>query len=188
MVPPAAISQTFAAGGPWVDTVEVTDRTEQLYRRFAPLIHRRCLGLLVHPQEALDATHDVFLKVCDALPSFRGEAEITTWIYRVATNHCLNLLRTQRTRLRLLRGLVGAQSEAYETDDVGLMRRRQLQDLLRSCAPQDVQLLVHRYFDDMTQGEIAGVLGVSERTVRSRLKRVLQTLRDRQQVLDALGA
>lgn len=163
------------------------ESTEALYRTYAPLIARRCRALLGDEQAALDATHDVFLKVCAALPGFRGSAALSTWIYRVATNHCLNRLRKARNRGRVLRLLAREPRPAPTPAPYGAAARRALlEDLLGHLSPDEVQLLVHRFCDDMTQAEIAEVLGVTERTVRNRLERALDQLRARAIALDAL--
>jgi RNA polymerase sigma-70 factor (ECF subfamily) len=58
-----------------------------VYRSHAAMLHRRCMQILGDEQEALDALHDLFLKLGDKLETFRGDALLTTWLYRVATNH-----------------------------------------------------------------------------------------------------
>src|SRR4030095_536593 len=68
----------------------------RLYRRLAPVIYSRCLSLLGDEQEARDASHDIFLLVWRKLHTFRGDSDVLTWVYRIATNHCLNRLRTRK--------------------------------------------------------------------------------------------
>ncbi|MFI5179273.1 MAG: sigma-70 family RNA polymerase sigma factor, partial [Vicinamibacterales bacterium] len=64
----------------------------KLYAEFQPKI-RRYVSRLIGANEAEDLTQDVFLKVSQALPAFRGEASVSTWVYRIATNSALDLLR-----------------------------------------------------------------------------------------------
>lgn len=162
------------------------ESTEALYRTYAPMIARRCRALLADEQAALDATHDVFLKVCEAYGGFEGRAELATWIYRVATNHCLNRIRKANNRARVLRVLSFAPRAASPAPEDAAARRDLLAALLTQLGEDEVQLLVHRFYDDMTQEEIARVLGVTERTVRNRLTRTLARLRERAVALDAL--
>lgn len=142
---------------------------ESIYRRSAPLIFRRCRGILGNEQDALDATHDVFLKLSRGLQRFRGDAALTTWVYRIATNHCLNLLRSRKARDRVLSEL-SHRVQGVTDPRRELERRDLLRELLSQLKPKDVQIAYHRYCDEMTQPEIAAVVGVSERTVRNRLK------------------
>src|SRR5215510_2649193 len=84
---------------------------EEIYRRFAPAVHRRCRAILASDEEALDALHDIFVKLYDKLHTFRGDSELMTWLYRLSTNHCLNRLRQMKTHARLL----GAAPRGEET-------------------------------------------------------------------------
>ena len=70
---------------------------------------------------------DIFLKLQRDLDSFRGEATLLRWIYRVTTNHCLNVIRNRRTESRALHLLAG-QGELACPGDVRLVEHR---DLLR---------------------------------------------------------
>jgi RNA polymerase sigma-70 factor (ECF subfamily) len=186
------LSPTFTGAFEWGEVGagaqrEAADSVEALYRRYAPMIARRCRGLLGDEQLSLDATHDVFLRVCASRSSFRGEAELSTWIYRVTTNHCLNQLRNRRRRGRLL-AVFGAPPEPEPAMEGALARRQLLEALLSVLGPDDVQLLVHEYIDELSQSEIAELLGVTERTVRNRLRRALERVRGQANMLEQLEA
>ena len=66
------------------------------------LVYNLALSILRDHQEAEDVTQDVYLRVWNALPDFRGEAKFTTWLYRIGTNLSLNRRRHLRTRLRIV--------------------------------------------------------------------------------------
>jgi RNA polymerase sigma-70 factor, ECF subfamily len=72
--------------------MRATDPFRKIYDENQPRI-RRLLVRLVGPQEAEDLTQTVFAKAAAALPSFRGDAEISTWLYRIATNVASDWLR-----------------------------------------------------------------------------------------------
>src|SRR5207248_11746593 len=72
----------------------------ELYEKHAAAVYDRCRYLLKDDAEAKDALQDVFVKVLGALPEFRAAASPTTWILRIATHHCLNLLRARRALWR----------------------------------------------------------------------------------------
>jgi RNA polymerase sigma-70 factor, ECF subfamily len=138
------------------------------------MLHRRCLQILGDEQEALDALQDLFLKLRDKLDTYRGEATLTTWLYRVATNHCLNRIRSANNAARLLRVVPFEE----EHDPVPRLEQRELlAKLMSELSEDDVQIAFHRYHDGMTQPEIAEVLGVTERTVRNRLERLDERVR-----------
>lgn len=69
-----------------------------LYNEHSRAIYYLALRFLGDPQKAEDATHDVFLKAFRKIDQFRGEASWRTWMYRIAINHCRNLLQTWQGR------------------------------------------------------------------------------------------
>ena len=71
------------------------DAVEAIVRDVSPLVHRLALKMLWHPDDAEDATQEILVKLVTRLAAFRGEAEFTTWAYRVAANH---LLTTRKRR------------------------------------------------------------------------------------------
>ncbi|MEI6779102.1 MAG: sigma factor [Chloroflexales bacterium] len=67
-----------------------------LVKRFAPLVYARALRLVGDPDDAEGVLQTTFIKTCDALPNFDGASSLGTWIYRIATNEGLMLLRQRR--------------------------------------------------------------------------------------------
>lgn len=118
---------------------------------------------------AEDVTQEVFVKVFRALPSFRREARLSTWLYRIAANACLDELRRRR-RLLLFGDLPPAMHPAVPAAEP-------------SETPQDVVAAVERlgprlriavllrYYEDLSYEEIAAVLGTTTGTIASRLNR-----------------
>lgn len=147
-----------------------------LYEQHGHHVYQRCRYLLGDDDAAWDATQDVFLKVDKARHGFEGRASWTTWLTRIATHHCLNVLRAQRVRRG--KGLV---------DVADLDRHRQVSDgsetaaIVRSLLAQfDAQtqaLAIHYYVDEMSQTEVAEVVGLSVPTVRKRLRAFIRRAR-----------
>jgi RNA polymerase sigma-70 factor (ECF subfamily) len=69
-----------------------------IYEAHSQTIYYLALRLLGDPAQAEDATHDVFLKAYRKMDQFRGDAEVRTWLYRIAINHCQNLSQTWHRR------------------------------------------------------------------------------------------
>ena len=132
------------------------------------MMYRRSLALLRDPEAAHDAVHDVFLKLSREIGSFRGEAALTTWLYRVVTNHCLNVIRKEKTRARQLGGM--EEEDATQPPGAGLDRRRILETLLRQFDERRVRIVVYWYYDELSQAEIAALVGMTERGVRKALQ------------------
>ena len=82
-----------------------SDAFVALYERAASLVYRRARRMLGDGQAARDVTQEVFLRVLDAFPDVAREAPSVPWLYRVTTNHCLNLLRDGRRQRALLADL-----------------------------------------------------------------------------------
>lgn len=94
-----------AVGGSRAEPIEVADASPGLPAAFAAIyeahskpIFYLCLRLLGNPSAAEDAAHDVFVKAWRNLGGFRGDAEVRTWLYRIALNHCSNLRSSWHAR------------------------------------------------------------------------------------------
>lgn len=83
---------------PAADTWPDNEAFGRLYVEHSRAIHYLALRFLGDTQRAEDATHDVFLKAFRKWDSFRGEASVRTWLYRIAINHCRNLLQSWHDR------------------------------------------------------------------------------------------
>ena len=71
---------------------------DAFYTEHNRAVYYLALRMLGDPQRAEDATHDVFLKAYRKMDTFRGEASLKTWLYRIAINHCRNLQQTWHNR------------------------------------------------------------------------------------------
>ena len=77
-----------------------------LHERYAPVIHRFLAAFSVPPEEREDACQEVFVAVFRSLRRFRGEARLSTWIYRIAARHATRTGRRRRMRTMLANLLV----------------------------------------------------------------------------------
>jgi RNA polymerase sigma-70 factor, ECF subfamily len=138
-----------------------SDAFVALYERAASLVYRRARRMLGDGQTARDVTQEVFIRVLDAFPDVGREAPSVAWLYRVTTNHCLNLLRDGSRRRALLAGLPVVPARTAEMP---------LALLLHGVPEHLHEVAAHYFIDEMSQQEIAAVLGVSQRTVSTRLQ------------------
>jgi RNA polymerase sigma-70 factor (ECF subfamily) len=143
--------------------VEDDARLTELYREYGAAIYSRCRRILDDRAAAEDATQETFLRVHRHLARAPNAEEALRWIYRIATNYCLNELRNDKRHRHLLDGV----SSPVQTE---LMENRLLErDLgrrlvLRAPEPIRAAAWLH-HVDGLDQGEVARVLGVSRRTV-----------------------
>ncbi len=147
------------------------DDIARLYRELGPLVHRRCLRLLRHPENARDATQEVFVRALRHAPELRWDRGCLPWLYRVATRLCLNRLRDRRPEDSEGLERLAAGGPATGPED-WLEARRVVLGLLGQLAEDAAQIAVHAWMDGMTQEEIAGVMGLSRKTVGKKLARV----------------
>jgi len=140
---------------------------EHLYRTYGPLVLRRARAVLGDEQAAKDALQEVFMRVYESQSEFREQASPTTWLYRITTNHCLNLIRDRARRAELLEQRVAPAAAAGQD---GPETRATLAQIL-ARVPEDLREIgIYYYVDEMNQDEIAALLGVSRRTVGYRIE------------------
>jgi len=152
------------------------DRLASLYRTYGPSIYIRCRSILGDDAEAHDATQETFLRVHRHLESVPSNDEALYWIYRVATNFCLNELRNRKQRPRVQ--LAHGQDVIADQDPEGRIVSRDLAAHLIDAAHPKVKPVAWLYhIDGLDQDEVAKILELSRRTVVSRLAAFAQTAR-----------
>jgi len=127
-------------------------------------------------EDAMDVTQAAFLKAYEKLHTFQLSRTFFSWIYRIAINESLNLVRRSRTTLAL--DLEAPDPEKSPEEAVRDSETRQLvQQALLRLRPDHRAVIVLRHFEGLTYGEMAEVLGIPEKTVKSRLFSARRTLR-----------
>lgn len=142
-----------------------------LFRTHAPAVFRRARRMLGNAADAEEATQDIFVRVLRNAEAFEHQAKLTTWLYQITTNYCLNVLRDRKRRGELYQAHVAPaapdrQVEPARADDLALLRR-----LLATGDERQVKAAVYVYLDGMSHEEAAVLLGVSKRTVGNLLER-----------------
>jgi len=163
---------------------------QTIHDEFRPRIHR-FLCRMVGEADAEDVLQEVFVKANRALPGFRGESSLTTWIYRIATNAALDHVRSASFRQGAMSMDIGAVESQPEAQGGELMEASPLPDLLLirddmgACIRDVVCSLPEPYLtalvlsslNELTNAEIAGVLGISLEAVKIRIHRARAKLR-----------
>ncbi len=157
---------------------------DRLLRDQQPRIYAVCRRIAGNDADALDATQDAMIAVVRGLPRFDGRSRFSTWVYRVATNSCLDELR--RRRRRPIVGLPEHDGVPIEIADergpnVGeQVADRLLVDAALADLPEDFRAaVVLRDLCQLDYAEIAEVLGIPPGTVRSRIARGRAHLADK---------
>jgi RNA polymerase sigma-70 factor (ECF subfamily) len=140
------------------------------FNAYGEAVFRRCLRILRDQEGARDVAQEVFVRCFDRREGLRDGREVLGWLYRVATNLCLNALRDGKLRRALDSRLATALPAATEPPEVRL-----LWDLLRDLDERTQAIVVYVYVDGMTHAEAAEVAQVTDRTVRNCLARFQRT-------------
>jgi RNA polymerase sigma-70 factor (ECF subfamily) len=158
------------------------DAWGQLYHDYAPAIFRFCRRALPTREDAEDATMEVFMKLRGKLSQYDETRSFSAWLYKIAANHCWDILRRRRIR------------QDKETEDVDtvplehpdpsqlelLIEQRTSEEVRKALAKMSARArmaLVMRYYSDMSYDEIADALGVRRAFVGVVLLRARHELR-----------
>lgn len=141
-------------------------KLSNLYQEHVRAVRARCRCILRDAVAAEDATQETFLRVQRHLDDTAAVEDVRAWILRIATNYCLNERRNHASARQRVLQLPYA--EGVSTEE-GLLARDLLRSFLRDL-PEPLRTLVSlHYFLGLPQDHIAGELGVSRRTVVSRM-------------------
>ena len=156
---------------------------QQIHETFRPKIHRY-LSRLVGEYEAEDLTQEVFVKVSRALSAFRGESQLSTWIYRIATNVAIDKMRAPSFQKDAQADSLDDMDEIEDMemwvkDEIPTPEQQLLRKDMYECFGDFVENLPANYrtvvvlseLGELTNHEIAEILGLSLDTVKIRLHR-----------------
>lgn len=128
-------------------------------------------------EDAMDATQNAFVNAYEKLNTFDPSYRFFSWIYRIAVNQALNLINKRRPESEL----DGNLASAARNPDTELSRSeasRHLQRALREIGPGDRTVIVLKHFEGLSYREIGELIGVPEKTVKSRLFTARRRLRE----------
>lgn len=143
---------------------------DALYRAHAPAVFRRARRLLGSEADAQDVVSDVFTSLYERPEQYAGRSALSTFLYSMTTHVCLNRIRSQRRRARLLEN--GHHATSAASHPAAPDRAAQLRELLQRMPDPLGQVAVYYYLDELTQAEVAELLGCSRRHVGDLLVRL----------------
>lgn len=148
--------------------------------RYQRPIYNAAYWILRRPEDASDVAQTVFLKVAEQWDEYDPRYRFFSWIYRIAVNESLNVLRRNGREDALDDevevagdGRDDPESRAGEAERAGRLRRAML-----AMTPRDRAVLILRHFGELSYAEIADALDVDDKTVKSRLFEARQRLRE----------
>lgn len=144
---------------------------EEIYNRYAPQILRVCLGYTNDADQAKDLVQETFISVWKNLPGFRNESQLSTWIFRIATNHCLRALEVSKRMppAALPFDLVEIKEDTQE---------EKLSFLYRCIAEleETERIIISLELEGLPQAEIAAIVGLNSGNVRVKIHRIKEKL------------
>ena len=160
------------------------DAFEILVRRHEKAIFNLAYRMLGDYDDAAEISQEVFLSAYRAIGQFRGEANFSTWLYRIALNHAITRRKSMNSRQKRLVPLDG--SEIIDEAQVGPSetlekkeRRERVQSALNELEPEDASVILLRDLQDISYEDVARMLEIPVGTVKSRLHRARQALKAR---------
>ncbi len=150
----------------------------ELVRRHQDFVYGAALRIVRNPVMAQDLAQEAFVRAHRALPGFRGQAQVRSWLYRIATNLALNAVqRRKEYPSDEIPDQPSRRDPAVATESSAL--RRELEEAIAALPDKLRSPLVLREFEGMSYQEIADALDLPLNTVRTRILRARRALRDR---------
>lgn len=177
-VPFGVIHNVSASGEPVAEAYEPGsgEDFDRLYRAAYPRVYRTLTAILRDPAEAEDCAQDAFVHAFRAWKRWRPDAPAEAWIHRIAVNRAISFRR--RAKLRSVGEVIKRFGKpGLSADPADLAARPDLLSALRSIPPKLAAAIVLRYYHGYNNREIAAAIGVSERTVGTRLRQAGERLR-----------
>jgi len=160
---------------------------EELVRRYQRPIAAYVYRMVGDYDAALDLTQEVFIKVYNSLARYRSEFKFSTWIYKIAHNAAIDHLRRHAVREQTLTGSVEGERREVAIESRRLTpeqeserkeRRSEIESVVQLLQASYRELIILRHSHDLSYDEIAEVTGLPLGTVKNRLFRARETMRD----------
>jgi len=150
------------------------DQYEILYSRYSSKVLDKCYSILKDRDLSLEVQQEIFSKVYEKLPGYKGISSFSSWLYAITYNHCIEYLRLRKKlnypEWNRSNDLPEVIDEVYEPDLAGLRYERLLiiMDLIH---PEEKALLIMKYQDNIPLKLIMSTFRISESAAKMRIKR-----------------
>ena len=173
----------------WIDSARKGDQDAfaELVRLYEKKVFALTTRMCKNPEDAAEAAQEAFLAAWQGLPNFRGDAAFSTWLYRLASNACIDLLRREGRHQSAAGPSFNDEETGLEVTDTAptpaetLERkelRQQIELGLQSLSTEHRQVLILREIHQLSYDEISRILKLDTGTVKSRISRGRRQLRN----------
>lgn len=147
---------------------------ETLYKTYWQSIFRLCMGFVNDVDWAKDITQETFIIVWQKQETFRNEANISTWIFRIATNNCLRQIEKQKRLPKSELNFDVLEEVIHNIEDQTKFLYQSISEL-----PETDRIIISLELEDIKQSEIAEIVGISEANVRVKIHRIKEKLTEK---------
>lgn len=157
------------------------DAFEQLVVAYREQVFRLALRMCGSEADADEVGQEAFLSAWKALPNFRGESQFSTWLYQLTTHAAIDLMRREKrqiaaadiTEVSAADPAPSPQQQAEQSEQREIVR-----DAILQLAPEQREVVVLRFMEELSYEEIGAVLKLPSGTVKSRLNRAKAQLKE----------
>lgn len=144
-----------------------------LYSDYSNKVQRLCLGYTGNTAEAEDLLQETFIKAWQNFEKFKGDAQVSTWIYRIAVNSCLQHLKKQKAKNEIDVDLVA--NKIKDTEDTKEEQVQLLYKCISMLAEVD-RVIITLLLEEVSYTEIAAITAISEGNLRVKIHRIKQQI------------
>jgi len=166
------------------------DKFRLLVEKYQSMVFRTCMGFLHDKDDADDLTQEIFIQIYQSLNSFKGDSAFSTWVYRIAINASLNIVR-KNSRIPVLNRIgsffdsaKGREESipAFDTEDpesilIGTEKSKWIQEALDTIPENQRTAIILSKYDNHSQQEIAEIMKITEGAVESLIQRAKANLK-----------
>jgi len=160
---------------------------QTLIRRYERRVYNYALRMVGSPDDALDMMQEVFLGVHRNLPGYRGDGAFAAWLFRIASFRCTDFLRRRRfhSTLEDQEEALTSPSEPH-LEAMATHANARITSALLTLPAEQRHVVELKFFQQFTFEDIAGQLGISPNTAKTRLYAALKKLRQHEELRDAM--
>ncbi len=137
---------------------------QDLVNRYSERLYWHVRGIVGIHEDADDLMQDIFIKVWKALPGFRGESDVFTWLWRIATNEALGFLRKAKVRAFLTFSSLEREALSFQDPDPDFNGDRAMGRLRKALVllpPKQRTVFQMRYYEELGYEDISRITGTS---------------------------
>jgi len=152
---------------------------QELVEQYKYKVYYMALDMTGNHHDAEDLSQEVFIKLFTSIKDFRGDSKLSSWLYRIAMNTCIDKARRKRLKLVELDEKVAEKPSAGDNPQSAMESRstqQQIDRALQKLPPRQRCIFVMRHYNEMMLREIADALKISEGAVKAQLFRAIRKL------------